>query len=185
MNPAKRGEFYFKFGLVLALPLIVYQYIAYAAGVQFMVSSTGNLIGLALKTALLFVVAKYALKKAGGKADFGKMFKTVIPVVFFGTLLTVLNEVALYSVIAPGLDNEVFDASVNQIGGYLKITGFDDDFISRFKSRLINAHYGEGHAERHSLFGIAGAWLTSVVLWVIPVSIISLIMKKEDKRFSQ
>ncbi len=184
MNTVKRGEFYFKYGLVLALPLILYQYSAYAAGVSFMVSTTGNFIPFALKVFLLFVVAKYALKKAGGNADFGKMFKTIMPVLFFGTLLTVLNEVALYSVIDPGLDNRVFDASVNQIGGYMKISGwFDDETIDQFKTRMINAHYGQDHNERYSFFGIVGAWLTSVVMWVIPVSIISLIMKKSGNSF--
>lgn len=185
MNPAKRGEFYLKFGLVLAFPLIIYQYIAYAAGVQFMVSTTGNLIPFALKTALLFIIAKYCLKKAGGTADFSTMFKTIMPVVFFGTLLTVLNEAVLYSVVDPGLDNRVFDASVVQLGGYFKMLGADEDSISSLKSRLINAHYGEDNSDRYSIFGILGAWVTSVVLWVLPVSIISLIMKKEEKAFPQ
>lgn len=184
MNPGKSIEFYTKFSLLLALPLMAYQYIAYAIGVSFMVSTLGNLIPLTLKFMLLFVIAKYAREKAGGYADFATMFKTMMPVLFFGSLLTVLNEVALYSAIDPSLEDKVFDASVNQIGGYMKMFGADEETISNLKSRMVNAHYSENQADRYSIAGTLGAWLTSVVMWVIPVTIISWIMKKEDKTFT-
>lgn len=176
MEQIIKRDFFVKHGLIFGGVGMGYTLIAYLFGIEFMSGTANSLINVTLIIALMFFIGTSARKLAGGFISFNEVFKAIFFSVFLGTILYILFNLLLFTLIDPGLFDRIWEFSMDKQAVQLEDSGMSDDQID--ETLAMSETIKEYMLMRYSVLGFIIEVLATSVIMAIPALIVAAIVKK-------
>ena len=176
MEQKLNRDFFVKHGLIFGGVGIVYALIAYLIGIEFMAGTANSLINLTIIVGLMFFIGTTARKMAGGFISFNNVFKAIFFSVFLGTILYILFNLLLFTLIDPELFDRVWEYSMDKQVTQLEDSGMSDDQID--DTLAMSETIREYNVDEIFGMGLYLEIIATSVFMAIPSLIVAAIVKK-------
>jgi len=175
-------NFILRSGSILGIVAVAYTYLAYTMGLDFMVSFTNVFLSFAVSIGIVIYFALQYRKTLGGYVGFKSLFKVLYLVVSMGILLDVLFDYTLHTIIDPQLDEKVITKTTEKTIRFMEKLGVDDKQLDQTEEKL-NEIKNNVEDNKRSFMSLLSSYFTTMFLWVFPILLISVIIKKEKPFF--